>query len=50
VFENGVLRRISGPKREEVAGSRRTIWAGNIARMGEMRNSCKILCEGTSKT
>jgi hypothetical protein len=62
-FENRVLRRIFGPKREEVAGgwrrlhneelhnlygspniirvikSRRMRWAGNVARMGEMRNT-----------
>jgi hypothetical protein len=59
VFENRVLRRIFGPKRDEVIGgrkklhneelhnlywspsiiriikSRRMIWAGHVARMGE---------------
>jgi hypothetical protein len=44
VFENRVLRRIFGPKRDEVTGgwkniigmmkSRRMRWAGHIARMG----------------
>jgi hypothetical protein len=67
VFENRVLRRIFGPKRDEVTGrwrqlhnekpltlysslgsirvikSRRMRWAGQIARMGEMRNAYKIL-------
>jgi hypothetical protein len=61
VFENKVLRRIFGPKRDEVTGdwrklcneerhnlyssqsiikmikSRRTRWAGHIARMGRRR-------------
>jgi hypothetical protein len=63
VFENGVLRRIFGPKRDEVTGewrklhneelcdlysspsvirimkSRRMIWAGYLARMGQ-RGMC----------
>jgi hypothetical protein len=62
VFENRVLRRIFGPKRDEVTGdwrklhnlysspniirmikSRRTRWAGHIARMGEKRNAYRIL-------
>jgi hypothetical protein len=67
MFENGVLRRIFGPKKDEMAGgwrklhnedlhklyssastvrmikSRRMIWAGNVARMGEKRNIYKIL-------
>jgi hypothetical protein len=61
VSENRVLRRIFGPRREEVAGywrrlrseelhdlcvslnivrvikSRKTRWAGHVARMGEMK-------------
>jgi hypothetical protein len=67
VFENRVLRRIFGPKRDEVTGewrklhnkelhdlytspsiiriikSRRLTWAGNVARMGEMRNAYRLL-------
>jgi hypothetical protein len=67
VFENRVLRRIFGPKRDEVTGdwrklhneelhnlyssqniirmiqSRRTTWAGHVARMGEKRNAYRIL-------
>jgi hypothetical protein len=67
VFENRVLRRIFGPKRDEVTGgwrklhteelhnlysspsiirmimSRRMIWAGHVARMGEKRNAYRIL-------
>jgi hypothetical protein len=67
VFENRVLRRIFGTKRDEVTGgwrklhieelhglysspsiirvnkARRTIWAGHVARMGEMRESYNIL-------
>jgi hypothetical protein len=67
VFENRVLRRISGPKSDEVTGgwrklhneelhnsytspsimtiikSRRMRWAGHVARMGENRNSYRIL-------
>jgi hypothetical protein len=67
VFENRVLRRIFGPKTDEVTGgwrkldneelhnlhsltniiriikSRRTSWAGHVARMGETRNACRIL-------
>jgi hypothetical protein len=63
LFENRVLRRIFGPKRNEVTGewrklhgeelpdlyssptiiriikSRRVIWAGHVARMGEKRNA-----------
>jgi hypothetical protein len=63
--ENRVLRRIFGPKRDEVTEDwrklrnkelhsysssnirviiyRKMIWAGHVARMGEMRNSYKIL-------
>jgi hypothetical protein len=66
-----VLRRIFGPKRNEVTGgwrklhneelhnfytspsiitrrvinSRRMRWPSNVARMGEMTNSCRILVE-----
>jgi hypothetical protein len=67
VFENRVLRRIYGPKKNEVTGgwrklhnekihnlysppsiirmvkSRRLKWAGQVARMGEKRNSYNIL-------
>jgi hypothetical protein len=69
VFENRMLRRIFGPKRDEVKGewkklhneelrdlysspsiiriikSRRMKWAGHAARMGEKRNSYRLLCE-----
>jgi hypothetical protein len=69
VFENRVLRRTFGDKREEVVGgwrrlhnkelhnlyaspyvirvinSRRMRWAGHVTRMGEIRNSYKILIE-----
>jgi hypothetical protein len=67
VFENRVLRRIFGPKRDEVTAewrrlhneelndlysspnivqvinSRRMIWAGHVARMGEGRGAYRIL-------
>jgi hypothetical protein len=63
VFENKVLRRIFGPKRDEVMGgwrklhneelhdldiirtieSRRMIWAGHVAQMGEKRNAYRLL-------
>jgi hypothetical protein len=67
VFENRVLRRIFGPKRDKVTGeqrklhneelhilytctniirqikSRRMRWAGHVARMGQVRNVCKVL-------
>jgi hypothetical protein len=67
VFENRVLSRIFGAKREQVAGgwrklhneelhnlyaspnivrmikSRRMRWVGQVAYMGEIRNSYKIL-------
>jgi hypothetical protein len=63
VFENRVLKRIFGPRRDEVIGSwrklhneelhnldcspsiiriiksRRMIWAGHVARMGEKKNA-----------
>jgi hypothetical protein len=77
VFENRVLRRIFGPKRDEMTGdwrklhnvelhnlysspniirmtkSRRVRWAGHVARMGDKRNTCRILVgkpEGKKKT
>jgi hypothetical protein len=67
VFEKRVLRRIFGPKRNEVTGDWRKLhneelhnlyslpsifrkiksmrmgWAGHVARMGEKRNSRRIL-------
>jgi hypothetical protein len=67
VFENRVLRRLFGPKRDEVKGewrklhkgelhklysspdifrqikSRRKRWAGHVARMGEGRNTYRVL-------
>jgi hypothetical protein len=67
VFKNRVLRRIFGPKRDEVTGgwrklhneelhgfyskpsivrvikARRMIWAGHVARMGEVRSANNIL-------
>ena len=67
MFENRVLRRIFGPKRDEVTGgwwklrneelnvqysspkivrvikSRRMRWAGQVARMGERREVCRVL-------
>jgi hypothetical protein len=67
VFENMVLRRIFGPKRDEVTGewrrlhneelndlysspniirvikSRRMMWAGHVARMGDRRGAYRIL-------
>jgi hypothetical protein len=67
VFENRMLRRISGPKRDEVTEewrklhneelrylysspsiiriikSRRMRWAGHAARMGEKRNTYRLL-------
>jgi hypothetical protein len=66
VFENRVLRRIFGPKRDEVTGewrkfhseelhilysspnitrqikSRRMMWAGHVARMGEEMNVYRV--------
>jgi hypothetical protein len=67
VFENRVLRRIFGPKRDEVAGGWRKLhneelhavytspnvirmikswrmrWAGDVTRMEEKGNTCKVL-------
>jgi hypothetical protein len=67
VFDNRVLRRIFGPKRDEETGewrklhnealrdlysspnivriikSRRIIWTGHVARMGEKRNAYRLL-------
>jgi hypothetical protein len=69
VYENRVLRRISGPRRDEVMGgwrklhneelrdlysspsitrimkSRRLRWAGHVVRMGEKRNTYRLLWE-----
>jgi hypothetical protein len=60
VFENRVLRRIFGTKRDEVKGelsdlycspnvglvikSRIVRWAGHVARMGERRGVFRIFC------
>jgi hypothetical protein len=73
VFENRVLRRIFGPKRDEATGewrrlhneelnglysspnilrvikSRRTRWAGRVARMGKKRGAYRILVGGTER-
>jgi hypothetical protein len=59
VFENVVLRRIFGPKRDEVTREWRKMhreelnylfnqvkkmrWAGHVARKGEKRNACRRL-------
>jgi hypothetical protein len=59
VFENIVLRRIFGPKRDGVKGGWRKLhneeprdsyssprgmrWAGHLARMGEKRNAYRLL-------
>jgi hypothetical protein len=58
VFENRVLTRIFGPKRDEMTGasnfylspniirmvkSRRMTWAGHVARVGAKRNAYRIL-------
>jgi hypothetical protein len=46
VFENRVLRRIFGPKRDEVTGEWRKLhsrWAGHVARMGEETEVYKVL-------
>jgi hypothetical protein len=46
VFENRVLRRIFGLKRDEVKGeikSRRMRWGGHIGRIEEKRNTCLLL-------
>jgi hypothetical protein len=59
VFENRVLRRIFGPKRDEVTGGWRELhneelhnlyssprmmrWTGHVAWMGEKRNPYRIL-------
>jgi hypothetical protein len=40
VFENRVMRRIFGPKRDEVPGEWRKL---HVARMGEKRNAYKLL-------
>jgi hypothetical protein len=48
VFENRVLRKVVGPKRDEGTGGWRKLhdekqWAGHIACIGEKRNACRIL-------
>jgi hypothetical protein len=43
VFENRVLSRIFGPKRDEVMGEWRIRWAGYVACMGEGRNVYRVL-------
>ncbi|KAJ4446933.1 hypothetical protein ANN_13635 [Periplaneta americana] len=54
VFENKVLRKIFGAKRDEVTGELRKLhnaelhalrlrWAGHVARMGESRNAYRVL-------
>jgi hypothetical protein len=54
VFENRVLRRIFGPKRDGVTGGWRKLynedlhnlysrWAGHVARMGEKKNMYRLL-------
>jgi hypothetical protein len=54
VFENKVLRRIFGLKRDElhdlysspsirIIKARRMRWAGHVTRMGENRNAYKLL-------
>jgi hypothetical protein len=56
VFENRVLRRIFGPKRDKVTGELRKLydelhdlyspnvrWVGHVARMGEERDMYRIL-------
>jgi hypothetical protein len=35
-----VLRRIFGPKRDDVTGE---CWSGHVARLGEKRNACRLL-------
>jgi hypothetical protein len=43
LFENRVLRRIFGPKRDEETGGWRKLHNGHVARMGEKRNAYRIL-------
>jgi hypothetical protein len=53
VFENRMLKRIFGPKRDQVTGewkklhkkikSRRMRWAWHVAPMGEKRNAYRLL-------
>jgi PAS domain-containing protein len=54
VFENRVLRRIFGSKRDEMTGgwriirmimSRRMRWAWHVAQLGEKRNAYRIWVE-----
>jgi hypothetical protein len=73
VFKNGVLRRIFGPKRDEVTGewrrlcneelndlysspniirvirSRKMVWAGHVACMGEIRGTYRVLARKLRK-
>jgi hypothetical protein len=42
VFEKRVVRRIVGPKTDEVK-SRRMRWAGRVARIGEERKVYRVL-------
>jgi hypothetical protein len=46
VFENRVLRRVFGPKRDEVTGvikSRKIRWARYVAHMGDKKGVCMVL-------
>ena len=49
MFENRVLRRVFGPKRDEVTGEWRKLhneelrWAGHVARMGEGSGVLRVL-------
>jgi hypothetical protein len=48
VFENRVLRRIFGPKKDEVTGEwrklhRRMRWMGHVAHMWERRGAYRVL-------
>jgi hypothetical protein len=64
VFENRALRRIFGPKRDELTAGRRNLhneenynfiirmiklrrigWAGNVARIWDKMNTCRIWVE-----
>jgi hypothetical protein len=45
VFENKVLRRIVGPKRDVLIKSRRMRWTGHVAQTREKRNVYSILVE-----
>jgi hypothetical protein len=43
MFENRVLRRTFGPKRDEVTGGWRMRWVGHVAPMREVRGAYNIL-------